>query len=134
MKNSPRILIALLAVALLAPAVGIAKTEKPVLSGSYKWGGDSGDLKATFTPDGKNKWKCSFSARFGGRSVTYKGTAEGNLTDGKLYAKVRTPNRQRTFTVHATFEDGAFRGTHSEVFASGEQRTGSLVLRRESSR
>ncbi|MEM7051583.1 MAG: hypothetical protein AAF604_18085 [Acidobacteriota bacterium] len=120
------------ALLLLACAWSAPATEKTVLTGEYFWEGDGsrGPLEVTFESTSENTWDVAFRFRFNGKRHTYRGTAEGSLTEGDLRGQVRTENKRRTFTFEGSFENGAFAGTHGEVRRSGERTLGTLTMQR----
>ncbi len=128
----PRIACSWLTVLLLlaTPALATDSGAKRTLTGTYVWfqGGDEGDVEAVFTPAGERQWSVSFRFDFGGSSHTYSGTADGSLEGGTLSGRVRNENGRRTFTFQGEFRDGQFRGTHAEIMAGEEERTGTLTL------
>ena len=114
---------------LLCLGGGASAADKRTLNGEYVWNqGAKGDLEAVFTATGQDEWKVAFHFRFRGRDRTYRGVAEGSLSDGKLEGRVRNENERRTFTFRGEFEDGEFRGTHAETTGGGQRRTGTLKL------
>lgn len=122
------VLISLAALLLLAPGTGAGASADRKLEGEYAWNqGPTGPLTAVFTPDGEG-WKVAFHFRFRGRDRTYRGTAEGDLSDGELSGEVKNENRRRTFTFEGKFENGTFRGTHAELTSGRPQATGTLTL------
>lgn len=129
MKN---IALPFAAVLLLLPLsdVGADAVERRTLKGKYVWDqGASGDLRAVFTATGPEEWEVDFHFRFRGRGHVYRGTAVGNLSDGKLEGRVRNENERRTFTFDGEFSsDGTFRGSHAEITGGRPQRTGTLTL------
>ncbi len=126
--------LSLAAAALLIPAFfAIADAgEKQILTGTYVWNsGRPSTLKAIFTASGENRWDVTFHFRFRGQPEIFSGTATGDLATGKLEGRVRNRkgNGPRTFTFRGEFENGTFRGRHSEVFGSRESSTGGLTLK-----
>lgn len=107
-----------------------AKPVAQKLVGEYEWsqGGSSGDLQAKFTPTGESSWKVSFHFMFRGQRHIYTGTAEGSLSNGSLAGEVKNENRRRTFSFTGTVSDGAFEGTHAELFDGRASKTGTLTL------
>lgn len=88
-------------------------------------------LRAVFTPtDRVHHWNVVFHFRFNGAQHRYRGTAEGQLTEGPLRGTVRG-TRRRTFTFAGHTEGGAFQGTHAEISRGGSRggpSTGTLNL------
>jgi hypothetical protein len=103
--------------------------ETRTLAGEYVWSGagKSGDLEAVFTPTGEKAWDVAFHFDFRGKHV-YSGTATGSLMEGELSGKVFNEDKNRTFTFTGRFEEGKFRGTHSEIEDGAEEATGTLTL------
>jgi hypothetical protein len=133
MKNHGRPLATAAAAAaalFLLTTLAVSAASKQTLQGEYRWSGESGSLEAVFAPDGDGRWNVDFHFKFQGAPHVYSGTASGSLDDGDLEGTVRTENRRRTFNFRGAFEDGVFRGAHSEVQGGRESRTGTLTLRR----
>lgn len=121
------VLVAVLLLAVAGAAAGRKADGKTTLTGEYIWaqGGTSGDLKAVFTPSGKDgQWDVAFHFEHRGKPHTYHGTATGSLTGGELKGTVFNEGKKREFTFSGSFTDGKFSGTHAE---SG-RRLGTLTL------
>lgn len=102
------------------------------LLGEYRWAhGETGDLRAVFTPAGEDYWEVSFYFRFNGQPHVYTGFARGTLTGGKLDGEVKNENRRRTFTFSGSFRGDTYRGTHAELKRGREYATGTLTLEAE---
>ncbi len=108
--------------------LGLGAEGSRTLTGKYSSGNGSGPLEAVFQPIADGRWNVDFHFRFRGQSHTFSGTAEGSLSEGRLQGTVRNESRKRTFTFTGDFEQGRFRGTHSEIERRGPQSTGSLTL------
>ena len=130
--------------ALLAVAFGVlATTSVPVLAagdvtleGSFVWARDdgdrTGDLKAVFTPTGKNEWTVAFHFDWENKPHVYKGTARGSLSKGTLEGDVDNDNEEHpaSFKFSGDFKRGTFNGTHGHINKEGELKdTGTLTLR-----
>jgi len=113
-----------------AEATAAAPTERK-LTGQYVWthAGQTGDLEARFTPVEDGKWNVAFHFTFKGDPHVYAGTADGSLGAGELSGKVFNEKKNRTFTFHGRFEEGAFNGTHAEVADGKETEMGTLTLK-----
>jgi len=122
----------LLVVLLLAAfsSMNAQTAEEQTLTGEYWWDQSSrgGDLRTVFTPSGEGTWDVVFYFKFSGKAHVYRGTAAGSLSQGALQGKVRNENKRRTFTFQGRFSDGAFEGTHAELYSGGAERTGTLTL------
>jgi hypothetical protein len=96
-------------------AVTRAGQEASTFSGSYAWSqGGSDRLSVEFKPDGESRWEVTFRFRFNGRSQTWKGTAQGSLTDGSTLSGTATSG-SRNWVFEAGIEDGVMHGTHREI-------------------
>lgn len=125
------VLTLLLAAFGLAVSAKVEKAETPTtLEGQYEWTHqkEPGDLKAVFSAAGEEAWDVSFHFTFNGEAHTYKGTAEGSLTEGDLAGEVKNENGRRTFIFKGKVADGSFSGEHAEIRRNGERRTGTLTL------
>ena len=129
MKRTAWILLLLLAFGSL-PALARPTT----LAGDYRWGnGSAQPLEASFTAaGGKSSWYVSFYFRHAGQPHTYRGTAEGSLTEGVLRGVVKTEDQSRTFSFECTYDHGTFRGSHYEVSGNRKSKTGTLSLKARS--
>ena len=125
-------LISLLAAILLISTGGAARTRSVTLTGDFVWGprGDTGKLEAVFTTMGPGAWEVDFYFTFLQQAHVYTGTAVGELFDGELAGEVLSDDQHRTFVFRGLFEDGMFRGTHSEVQGGQKKLTGSMTLGR----
>ena len=125
-----------LATLLIAVGLGLAGDEV-TLQGQFVWnsidGETTGDLKAVFTPTGKDEWNVAFHFDFQDQANVYKGTAQGSLSDGSLEGEVDDGDEgenKRTYRFRGTFANRAFAGTHARVSTEGEPRDlGTLTLR-----
>ncbi len=125
-----------LATLLIAAGRGLAGDEV-TLQGQFVWnasdGETKGDLKAVFTPTGKDEWNVAFHFDWEGRSHVYEGTAQGSLSEGSLEGEVDDGDdgeQKRTYRFRGTFENREFAGTHAKVSTEGEPRDlGTLTLR-----
>jgi hypothetical protein len=129
MKRVPFMLLVVLILAAVQ-SVNAPAAEERTLTGEYWWEetGRSGDLRTVFTPTGEGSWDVVFYFKFRGESHVYRGTARGSLSNGALSGKVVNESKRRTFTFEGTVKDGAFEGSHAEIFGSGPSRTGTLNL------
>jgi hypothetical protein len=125
-------LVSLLVVILLASTGGAAKMDTRTLSGDFVWGprGDTGALEAVFTAAGPGAWDVDFYFTFLQQAHVYSGTAVGELFAGDLTGEVLSDDQSRSFVFGGSFEDGVFRGTHSEVRGGEHKTTGSMTLGR----
>lgn len=131
MKNHLSLPPVLLLVALLLSCVATTEAAgEQRLRGRYDWpAGDSrGPLEAVFTPTGPARWDVAFHFTFSDRDRTYRGTAEGSLSTGRLAGRVKSENGRQTYSFEGEFRDGTFTGTHAEVRRYGERATGTLSL------
>ena len=125
-----------LAALLIAASLGLAGDDV-TLHGQFVWnssdGETKGDLKAVFTPAGKDEWNVAFHFDWEGRSHVYEGTAQGSLSEGSLAGEVDNGDdgeQKRTYRFRGTFENGEFAGIHAKVSTEGEWRDlGTLTLR-----
>ena len=122
---------------LVASLTGIAfASDNETLTGTFVWTNDdgegTGDLKAVFTEAGDNAWKVAFYFDWEGDPHVWKGTAEGNLSNGKLSGEVTADlDDPVTFSFAGKFEQGTFHGTHSQIREEGKRKqTGTLTLGR----
>lgn len=114
--------------------VGAGEPNTTTFTGSYVWSNipnEPGKLKAVFTPKGDSEYAVSFYFKFDGVNHVYSGTAQGSLQDGNLAGEVKNDNKRRTFAFTGMCKDGAFAGTHSEIRANGERKTGTLTLAKQ---
>lgn len=124
-------------IALLALVFGpsFAEEKDVTLAGQFVWarddGDQTGDLKAVFTPTGKDEWSVAFHFDWEDGPHTWTGTAKGSLTDGALAGEVTTDNKERPgkFRFNGKFTDGLFEGKHSSVRDDKESPMGTLTLR-----
>lgn len=125
-----RLALPFLAVSLLLalPLPGDGAEGDRVFEGEYRSGDGDGPLRARFTPVGEARWTVTFDFIFNDRQRTYTGTAEGNLSQGRLSGRVKDEYGRRTFTFRGEFDAGVFHGTHAEVYRGSEERTGTLTL------
>ncbi|MEE8522701.1 MAG: hypothetical protein V3T72_02120 [Thermoanaerobaculia bacterium] len=130
-KTAPVLVLLLLLLSLLSlSALPAIADDTTTLNGGYKWDrGTKGALEAVFTVDGEGSWDVAFHFKHRSRSHVYQGTAEGSLSEGELKGTVTTEDESRTFSFTCTYEDGTFRGTHSEVFGDRRKKTGTLSLK-----
>jgi len=122
---------------LVASLGGMAlASDDETLTGTFVWNNDdgevTGDLKAVFAPAGDRAWKVAFYFDWEDEPHIWKGTAEGNLSDGKLSGEVTADlDEPVTFSFAGSFEEGTFQGTHSQMREKGERKqTGTLTLGR----
>ena len=84
-----------------------------------------------FTPTGKDMWDVTFNFMWEGNPRTWKGTAQGSLTDGSLKGEVLTdePENPNTFRFDGAFENGTFQGKHGVVKKGELKDRGTLTMR-----
>jgi hypothetical protein len=126
MKPTTWLLVLLLGLCSLPALAG-----PTTLYGDYRWGdGSAQSLEASFTTaGGKDNWYVSFYFRHAGEQHTYRGTAQGSLSEGVLKGTVETEDGSRTFRFECTYQSGTFRGSHYELFGKRQQKTGTLSLK-----
>ena len=113
----PMALFAFASVALWAADGGAIEAN-----GKYHWvhgGGkkhDNGDLKAFFTPAGKNKWTVKFHFSWKKEKHVYSGVVTGSLKNGSLSGRIESDDKKpRIFAFSANAKDGAITGKHWEI-------------------
>ena len=113
-------------------AVALTAEEPETLTGSFVWNNENrtGDLEAVFTPTADGKWSVAFHFMWEDEAQVFKGTAEGNLSEGELKGEVRPESQKRAFTFTGSFKDGKFTGTHAVIREEGPRDTGTMTLTR----
>ena len=128
MKHTALLFVAV-AVLLALPNLDIQAESQQTLIGEYEWNqGPTGEIKAVFTETGNGTWKVDFYFDFRDKPHTYSGTAEGDLSQGKLEGTVKNEDKRRTFTFSGSFEDGTFHGSHAETTRGRAGDTGTITL------
>ena len=110
----------LVVLAVLLGGSATAQAEDVTMEGSYVWKrGDSdipGDIKAVFTPAGKNSWDIMFHFEWEGEQRAWAGTATGSLESGELEGMgVEEKGRKREFVFRGNVEKGVFTGEHGAL-------------------
>ncbi len=116
---------------LLAGLVSVSAADEPrKFTGHYRWDAQDlgGNLEAVFTPTGEATWDVAFHFNFQGPH-TFVGTAQGDLTAGKLEGTVVNERETRTFAFRGTIKKGKFRGMHFEATGGLRRKTGTLSMK-----
>jgi hypothetical protein len=101
-----------------------------VLNGSFTRSGgkDTGDLKATLTPDGAGQWKVVYDFQWKGKPTQYVGTIKGDLKDGVIAGDAATKDGKRTWEIKGAAKGGVLKFDHWETTKGGRKVTGDATL------
>ncbi len=133
MKYVPIIIAIIVSVSLSAPA-----SETVSLEGKFNWMKEKEkqhDLKAVFTPKGKNKWDVVYKFKWGNEQEIWKGEATGSLDNGAFKGGAFTDGGKRTFSYSGFALDGVITCKHKQLTRYGkknEKDTGEFTLSRKS--
>ncbi|MCZ7646080.1 MAG: hypothetical protein M5U26_12465 [Planctomycetota bacterium] len=102
--------------------------------GTFSWSNEKNqkhDIKGVFTPNGDKKWNVVWTFTWKGGAQTWKGTAEGDLTNGEVKGEGLHPNGKRTFSFVGAAKDGNMEIKHTETTGGRPKDTGVMVIKKE---